>query len=261
MKILIALLSISVWAIASPTQAQTPSLNPIPSEQAEQHTEQLILRPGRQSIIDFQNGQTIYLVRLADISQIVFSTDVPLDSGAARSVFLQPINPLNLERPLRTTNGHYPTNITIGTNGPLGRKLYIFNLVINSSGTLPDTNGIIIGPETPPEPDIPTQAANTLLVNNGTTTASINDIERGIRVALRRGYTRASDPIIRKLNTFLAIAQQNIPLIEAAEQADLNVAIVVRLAELGIEDAQAEQQRIEQQLQSSNNASAKRRYR
>ncbi|MEM9215668.1 MAG: hypothetical protein AAGD25_15175 [Cyanobacteria bacterium P01_F01_bin.150] len=240
MKIVSALLSMGIWLIASPSQAQTPSLNPIPSEQAEQ----LTLRPGRQSIIDFQNGQIIYFVRLADISQIVFSTDIPIDSGAAQSVFLQPINPLNLERPLRTTEGRYPTNITIGTNGPLGRKLYTFNLVINSSGTPPETNSIIIGPETLPEPEEPT--SNNLLVNNGTTTASINDIERGIRVALRRGYTRASDPVIRKLDTFLAIARQNTPLIDAAEHADLDFNVVVTLAELGIEDAQIEQQRIEQ---------------
>ena len=250
-------LCLGIWAIPSVTHAQAPSLDRVPSEHAEQQTEQLILRPGRQSIIDFQNGQTIYFVRLADISQIVFSTDAPLDSGAARSVFLQPINPLNLERPLRTTGGRYPTNITIGTNGPLGRKLYTFNVSINSGGTLPETNGIIIGPETPPEPEEPAQAPNTLLVNNGTTTASISDIERGIRVALRRGYTRASDPIIQTLDTFLAIAHQHTSLIDAAIQADLNFAVVVRLAELGVEEAALEQQRIEQQ----GNVSVKRRYR
>ena len=103
---------------------------------------------------------------------------------------------------------------------------------------------------TPPEPEEP--ASNTLLVHNGTTTASINDIERGIRVALRRGYTRASDPVIRKLDTFLAIDRQNTPLIDAAEKADLDFNVVVTLAELGIEEAQVEQQRIEQ-LPSPNN--------
>ena len=259
----ILLLCMGLWGTGTlPSAAQTASLNPIPSEQAEQHTEQLTLRPGRQSIIDFQNGQTIYFVRLADISQIVFSTDMPLDSGTAQSVFLQPINPLNLERPLRTTGGRYPTNITIGTNGPLGRKLYTFNLVIDASSAPPHTNGIIIGPETPPEPDTPDQTPGTLLVNNGTTTASINDIERGIRVALRRGYTRASDPVLRKLNTFLAIARQNTPLVDAAVQADLDFNVIVSLAELGIEEAQAEQQRIEQQTQRPNDSiGAKHRYR
>lgn len=248
-KILPTLLSISVWAIALPTQAQTPSLEPIPSEQAEQHTEDLVLRPGRQSLIDFQNGQTIYFIRLADVSQIVFSTDVPLESGMAQSVLLRPINPLNLERPLRTTNGRYPTNITIGTTGSLGRILYTFNLAIDSSGAQPTTNGIVIRPETPPEPDEP-QNPGTITLDNQAI-ASLSDIERGIRVALRRGYTRASDPVIRKLDNFIAIAQQNVPLIEAAQQAELQFAIVTRLAELGLEEGRIEQQRMEQQLTQS----------
>ena len=229
--------------LSTPAFAQTPSLTPSPTEQANHTTETLILKPGRQSVIDVQNGQTIYFIQLADISRIVYTTDLPLDSGMAQTILLRPINPLNLEHPLLTSEGQYPTNITIGTNGPLGRQLYTFNLTIHYGNSQPTTNGITIDPPTPIQDEEPTP--NHLILNDGRT-ATLSDIERGIRVALRRGYTTASDPFLLKLNTFLAIAHNGTPLTEAAQQADIRLYPIVVLARLGLEEGQQEQERIEQ---------------
>jgi hypothetical protein len=206
---------------------------PIPSQQAVEETQNIRLYPGRQSIINFENGQRIYFIQLADITRVVYSTDVPIETGQARSVILRPIYPLRLERPTLSSNGRYPTNITVGTMGEQGRQLYTFNVVVESGRTT-DVDGLTINIPPPPEP---TPNDSQIVIAEGQT-ASLSDVEVGIRVALRQGYTPASDPILPILDEFLAIARQgNTPLPEVAQAVGLNFQVVIALAELGLEEA------------------------
>ncbi|MEA5495954.1 hypothetical protein VB834_17220 [Limnoraphis robusta Tam1] len=119
-------------------------------------TTEIVLIPGRQSLIEFRNGETIQYISLADVHQIVFSTDLPIDSGQASVIVLRTIEPLRwsgvVEAPARGTVREdypnetvYPTNLVVVTSTPTGEKrTYIFDLKISLSQTPNISNGVAI---------------------------------------------------------------------------------------------------------------------
>lgn len=225
-------------SLITPAMAQEQSsMTAIPTEQATEFTQDIHLYPGRQSIINFDNGERIYFIQLADVTRVVFSTDVPIETGQAQTVLLRPIYPLRLERPALTSNGRYPTNITIGTISRKGRQLYTFDVVINSGHSGDDVDGINIDIPTPqplPEPNY-----NQIALAGGRT-ATIPHVEIGVRVALRQGYTSINDPIMAKIDQFLAIARQNsTALPQVAQEVGINFEVITTLAAMGLEEETA----------------------
>jgi hypothetical protein len=117
---------------------------------------EVVLIPGRHSLIEFRNGETIQFISLADVHQIVFSTDLPIDSGQASVIVLRTIEPLRLkgvvETPTRGTVRQdypnetvYPTNLVVVTVNEAGEKrTYTFDLKISLSRTPNTSNGVAI---------------------------------------------------------------------------------------------------------------------
>jgi hypothetical protein len=65
--------------------------------------------------------------------------------------------------------------------------------------------------------------------------ANWRDIERGYVVALREGYTNSTDPVVGKIQKFLALARQNVPFLEAAQQVGLPFEVIETLAKIGLQ--------------------------
>jgi hypothetical protein len=187
--------------------------------------------PGRISSIDFsQTDETVYYINLGDSSRIVYNTDFPIDSNAAQTIFLKPIQPLRF--PGATTAK--VTNLVVKTVDRSKRThLYNFQLIYNRSQ--PSSLGVQI---TANDRTLDTQSSNSKRIDlGGGRTASLDDVERGLSLAISHGYTESSDPIVAKVKTFLAIARNRdkFSLIEAAKDADLDLAVVTELARVAYE--------------------------
>ncbi|WP_413167803.1 hypothetical protein ACL6C3_13990 [Capilliphycus salinus ALCB114379] len=110
-----------------------PTVIEVAASSAIAQSTEVVLIPGRQSLIEFRNGETIQYISLADVHQIVFSTDLPIDSEQASVIVLRTIEPLRLkgvaETPTRGTVRQdypnetvYPTNLVVVTVDKAGKN-------------------------------------------------------------------------------------------------------------------------------------------
>ncbi|MGB3401142.1 MAG: hypothetical protein WBA77_00465 [Microcoleaceae cyanobacterium] len=206
-------------------------------------TTEVVLIPGRQSLIEFRNGETIQYISLADVHQIVFNTDLPIDSGQASLIVLKTIEPLRLkgvvETPatgiVRKDYPHetvYPTNLVVVTVNEAGEKrTYTFDLKVSLSQTSNASNSVAIVA-------VDSSQTQVLTLADGRQ-AEARDIERGYAIALREGYTTSTDPVIGKIQKFLALARQNVPFLEAAARVELPFEVIEALAEMGLQEVDA----------------------
>jgi hypothetical protein len=201
---------------------------------------EVILIPGRQSLIEFRNGETIQYISLADVHQIVFSTDLPVESGQASVIVLKTIEPLRLkgvvETPatgvIRQDYPHetvYPTNLVVVTVNEAGEKrTYTFDLKVSLSQTPNASNGVAIVA-------VDSSQTQILTLADGRQ-ANLRDIERGYAFALKEGYTNSTDPVVEKIQKFLALVRQNVPFLEAAGRVGLPFEVIEVLAEMGLQE-------------------------
>ena len=206
-------------------------------------TTEVVLIPGRQRYIEFRNGETIQYISLADVHQIVFNTDLPVESGQASLIVLKTIEPLRLkgvvETPatgiVREDYPHetvYPTNLVVVTVNQAGEKrTYTFDLSISLSQTPHASNGVAIVA-------VDSSQTQVLTLADGRQ-AQAQDIERGYAIALREGYTTSTDPVVTKIQKFLALVRQNVPFLEAASRVGLPFEVIEALAEMGLQDQTA----------------------
>lgn len=219
-----ALITFTILGTIKVGQAQTSALRIVQRDAATNTTTNLQVWAGRASVIDFtQTGEVVTYIRLADPSKVVFNTDAELKTNQARMIFVQPIQPLRF--PGATTTPI--TNLFIKTLDRQGvERLYTFNIVHRSGR--PTNNGISISSTTPNPPNrqqnLPVATAPTL---------SLADIERGLEVAIRRGYTSANDPVVSKVREFLALTRNGTNITRATERTNLSISVVISLAKLG----------------------------
>ncbi len=181
---------------------------------------------GRATAIDFSRvNERITQIFLADPSRFTYATDTATQSGQATTVFLRQIQPLKFTHLTRAN----VTNLFIKTKTEDGRaRLYTFNLL--SGENSPKYNGLSIAAGSE-------QQRYTLEVGSFRQ-ATLNDIERGLISAVRRGYTPPSDPVVAKIREFLALARNTSDksLVEIAQSVNLSLRVLTELGLLGIED-------------------------
>jgi hypothetical protein len=184
--------------------------------------------PGRMSTVDFSNtDETIIYLGLGDASRIVFNTDFPLESGAAKTVLLKPIQPLKF--PGATTTKI--TNLIVKTADSKG-QLHLYNFQIFYSQGIPSNLGIQIT-----SANLDRDRNSTRINLGGGRTASLDDVEHGLRLAISKGYTSASDPVVTRVRNFLAIARDRseLSLVEVAKEANVDLAVITELARIAFE--------------------------
>jgi hypothetical protein len=202
-----------------PVLAQSAHYQQVKQDIAIETAVNVSLYPGRTTTIDFsQTQEVISYVGLGDASRVVFHTDTDLERGRGKTIFLQPIQPLDF--PGATTA--VVTNLVVKTVTPAGEhRLYHFQLV-PEMGT-PNHLGIQIIPD------------DTLDLGSPRALA-LAKVERGLRVAIRRGYTPVDDPVVSAVRRFITVARtQEMALPEAARVAGVKPMIIVELVKLGRE--------------------------
>jgi hypothetical protein len=213
--------------------------------------------PGRNTTIEFRTEEAITFVQLSDLSEIVFQTNAPLPSGQAKVIILRQIRPIQIEG---ATHSPIP-NLTVSTVDRDGRlRTYTFNLLVRDSAVSVNdktNNGVAIVPNQQAEAERLASwrnynKHNTLETQMGT--ATLDDVERGLRVAIARGYTPSDDPVVYNVEQTLAIARNGTPLQQAMQQTQVGRDVMIELGEIGIEseiinqNPSQQQQQVEQEI-------------
>lgn len=80
-------------------------------------------------------------------------------------------------------------------------------------------------------------AGHQTLILNDNRIATLNDIEQGLGIAIRRGYTRNDDSIVLDIRQLLALARNNsITIQQAATDANVPLSVLTELAEIALEE-------------------------
>lgn len=204
----------------------TPKYQQISHSQALTTLTTTVVYPGLITTIDFsKTGEIISYINLGDSSKIVYNTDLPLESNWASTVFLKPIKTLHFPGATTTTI----TNLVIKTINPTSKQSYLYNFkIVHQQGT-PSHLGIQITNNTT------NTTLKTIQIGQGRT-ASTNDIEIGLRYAIINGYTSPNDPIVKKVRNFIAIINNEpISISQAAQQAGVDLAVIVELGKIAFE--------------------------
>lgn len=214
-----------------------PATSIVSQERARQYASPVQLYPGRSSVIDFSStGEIITYVQLSDLSRIVYDTNAPIDSGAARTIILRPIQALNIEG---TYTAAVPNLVVTTVDGAGNTYTYLFDLYRSPDG-FPDqseSSGITIAPAS--EVRATRLENRDMLQPNVLSTeagaATLSDIERGLAIAIEADYTPPGDPVVLAVREAIALARNGTPLRNAARQLQLDLAVLTSLGELGIE--------------------------
>jgi hypothetical protein len=226
LSILAAVVAAASYPHSAFSQPRTTGYQTVGRDVAINSAIDLLVYPGRATAIDFSlTDEALTYVLIADPSKVVFSTDAQLASGRAKTVFLRPIQTLNFPGSTTATI----TNISIKTVDSKGKqRLYNFNIV--PTNKTPEHLGIRIAPLT-------RETSPVLKVGKGhTVTAS--DVEKGLLVAIQKGYTAANDPVVYRVRQFLALVRnQNLSVTDAAARAGVNLSVIVELGKIALEES------------------------
>ena len=186
------------------------------------------VNPGRIAVIDFSaTDEAIAYIGLGDTSRVVYNTDFPIESGTAQTIFLLPIE--ELEFPGATTAKI--TNLVAKTVDAKGISR-VYNFQINHSNSVANL-GIKITPQT--RKRIADRDRQVIKVSYDRA-ANLNDVERGLKLAIDRGYTKADDPVVEKLKRFTALVRNgDLSVVESAETVGIELAVISSLAEMALE--------------------------
>jgi hypothetical protein len=216
--------------ITNPINASTPiSYQELEQKTGAKYSSDLSVYPGRISSVDFSGtDEVINYIGLGDSSKVVFHTDLPLESGTTKTIFLRPIQPLKF--PGATTT--LITNLVVKTRASDGTsRLYNFNIV-HSKGNPANLGTQIVTQSASSRK----QVANGKMKTDSGRLVSLNDVRQGLERAISKGYTGKSDPIVYKVKRFLIVAEnEGMSIFDAAKVADVDITIINELAEMAYE--------------------------
>ncbi|ODG98518.1 hypothetical protein A4S05_09385 [Nostoc sp. KVJ20] len=237
-------------------QAQTPAYRLIERDMAASNRIQVQVTPGRATPISFtQTDEAIAYILVADPSRLVYTTDTDLKNGRATTIFLRAIQPLKF--PGATTTAI--TNLLVQTVDKTGQKrLYNFDIVPVRRNTgyvgIQIANAFVIplqGSKLRAASPIGFGTARrhrtasensaiagqqTLLIDKNRR-ARVDDIETGLRIAINRGYTNKSDPVVPKVQQILSLLRNSkVTIPEAATSVGVPVEVISELGRIALND-------------------------
>ncbi|MEO1672112.1 MAG: hypothetical protein AAFR77_15235 [Cyanobacteria bacterium J06631_2] len=186
------------------------------------------VNPGRIAVIDFSTtDEAISYIALGDASRVVYNTDFPIASGTAQTIFLLPIEEIDF--PGATTAKI--TNLVAKTVDAKGMSR-VYNFQINHSNSVANL-GIKITPQI--RNRIANRDRQVIKVSYGRA-ANLNDVERGLKLAIDRGFTKLNDPVVTKVKRFVAkVRNGDLSVVESAQSVDIDIAVISSLAEMALE--------------------------
>ncbi|MGK7878132.1 MAG: hypothetical protein AB4426_33945 [Xenococcaceae cyanobacterium] len=174
-------------------------------------------------------GETIVRMWIDNPSVATVDTDGALCEGRSANCTPSGATVIHLRRIHNITFDTLPassdggTLLTVITSGGGGRKLYTFRL-IPAHGT-PQYHTVAVQTGTDLRSPI------TALPVRGT--GSLEDVERGLQVAVRGDFMAEGGDLWERVQNFLSLARSGLNTIEAARQAGISTNLVNKLSEWG----------------------------
>jgi hypothetical protein len=223
LSLALAVVSGPVWAQATRTisnRAARGDYAPVIVELHSGHGVTLNFRPV---------GAVVHRAWLDDPSQVTLDFDdtrcvavAESEECAATVIHLRRIQPLSFPGLPATET----TTLTIVTD----RDLYTFQLAFPQSGA-PTYSILAI------QPDAPSPHVTAILTTQIPSPTGVRWVEQGLLEAQRRNLVATGDPLWERIQALLEQLKQGRPLRDAAQNAGVSEALVVRLAELGRSDS------------------------
>jgi len=217
-------ISASILTIGANPGNSAPLVRMMPKSQA-----QGLIAPGAQvtvwmgsgTNIDFtRTGEVIFRAWLDDPSRFTVDFDSPLGKSESSVVHLRRNNGVNFPILPRTQK----TLLTVVTDSPQGRKVYLFEVVYGSGN--PQYASLMI------VPDASNMNASQIMMADGRS-ADWADVERGLDEAIRRRLLARNSPIFVNVQSFLAYVRNGMDKETALQKTGLQLPLIVKLAEMG----------------------------
>ncbi len=237
MKKICALLALSVFVAQV---AQASPVHSIFASQAEGKGGQLasvVLWPGYGTNLNLiPTGETVKKAWLDDPSRVAIDFDGCLGHSAGNSsggadgcgatvIHLRQITGVSF--PGLVSSANSTTLLTLIAEGPQGRKLYQFKVVVGK-GT-PEYNTMTIQPD----------SQGTPYIELGLRKATLEDVQKGLTIAESKKLISRRDGAWSKVQNFLAQVRNGESINTAAQVTGVNMAIITKLAELGTAEQMA----------------------
>lgn len=226
---------ISALSVGVARPAFSASLvRPIPIAQAQGGGASFSVWPGSGTNIDFtRTGEVIQKVWLDNPSRIGIDFDGPLDGSGGQGqetgasvIHLRRLTGISFPNLPQTATTLL--SVVTRTSGG-GQKVYQFEVTYGSGSPqyatvaiMPESSGALAG------------GATAEVVISGGRRAALVNVEMGLRQAIIQGIIAADSPVADRAQEFIARVRNGDTVQSAADTADISMAIVSRLAELGL---------------------------
>lgn len=173
--------------------------------------------PGRTTPIGFnQTDEFITYILIADPLRLVYTTDTDLKSGRATTIFLRVIKPLKFNKATTTAI----TNLLVQTVDSRSQKrLYNFDIIPQRGKT--EYVGIQI---------INVIPGQQIILIDKNTTATLDDIEIGLRNAINQGYTHKNDSVVSQVRRVLSLLRNSkMTIPEGAKSVGIPIEVISEL--------------------------------
>ncbi len=191
---------------------------------------QISVWPGSGTNLDFtRTGEVIQRVWLDDPSRLTLDFDGNLcgqgDSGScdgagASVIHLRRVTGIHFENLPETAS----TLLTVVMDSTKGRKVYQFQ--VNYGSGDPQYATVAIAPDV--------SAQSSAIVTTSGRSASLLNVQRGLNSAIASQLIPSDSPVISKVQDFLARVRNGSAPQAAADAAGISMAVVSRLAEMGL---------------------------
>jgi len=224
-----------IFSIASISSASA-NVTVVEDKKAQIEPTSISVIAGKTSSIIFQNDEIIFSTKISDLSNNVVETNVPIESGQARSVYLNLIQ--TLEIPLATTTSN-PNLFITTTNSEGQEKEYEFILFNQNEGS----EGYRIAVQPTPPPPAPKPKPKPIpkpqnIIQTSLGEASPEDVELGLDIKIKNGQLSEKDPIVLPIREFIAQTRNNsaTPAKDVADSNDIPLALLAKFGELGLQE-------------------------
>ncbi|MGG6242445.1 hypothetical protein ACQ4N7_27845 [Nodosilinea sp. AN01ver1] len=224
------ILSLALVGLSAPAWAQATRTISNRAARGDHAPVTVEIYPGHGVTLNFRPvGAVVRRAWLDDPSQVTLDFDdtrcatveAPGEC-AATVIHLRRIQPLVFPGLPSTAT----TTLTVVTD----RDLYTFQLAFPRSGA-PAYSILAV------QPDTPSPYATAIVATQIANPAGVRWVERGLLEAQRRNLVATGDPLWERLQALLDQLKQGTPLTEAAREAGVSEALVVRLAQMGRPDS------------------------
>lgn len=234
------LMIVSVLSFSSARPVFAASLvQPIPIAQAQGGGAKLSVWLGSGTNIDFtRTGEVIQKVWLDDPSALAVDFDGSLggsgsDNGGSQGtgasvIHLRRVTGISFPN-LPETASTLLTAVTQSSDG--GHHVYQFQ--VNYGSGTPQYATVALMPGQSSSSAGAGAGSSHLVVSNGRT-ATLSDVDRGLQQAISQNLIAASSPIVSRTQDFLARARNGTAMQSAADEANISMAVVSRLATMGM---------------------------